>query len=115
MIHEELSPKVAASFTDTYVTQMLGYLNIQGWIWPCCLILRTRDWNGNASCAREKLANMTHLIFMLEPDPRYPRLPAVASAKAGNPRHGEQAMVCSRLRANRRLSRAEGAAQVKEG
>jgi GxxExxY protein len=30
MIHEELSPKVAASFTDTHVAQMLGYLNIRG-------------------------------------------------------------------------------------
>jgi hypothetical protein len=33
---------------------------------------RTRDWNGNAYCAREKLANTTRLIFMLEPYPCYP-------------------------------------------
>jgi len=28
--------------------------------------------DGNASCAREKLANSTHLIFMAEPYPCYP-------------------------------------------
>jgi hypothetical protein len=33
---------------------------------------RTRDWNGNAYCAREKLANTTQLIFMAEPYPCYP-------------------------------------------
>jgi hypothetical protein len=33
---------------------------------------RTRDWNGNAYCAREKLANTTHLISMPEPYPCYP-------------------------------------------
>jgi hypothetical protein len=30
------------------------------------------DWNGNAYCAREKLANTTRLIFMPEPHPCYP-------------------------------------------
>jgi len=67
-----VDPKVAACFTDTHVAQMLGCLNSQGWIWPCCLILRTPDWNGNAYCAREKLANTTRLIFMPEPYPCYP-------------------------------------------
>ena len=38
----------------------------------CCLILRTRDWNGNAYCAREKLANTRHPIFMPESYPCYP-------------------------------------------
>jgi hypothetical protein len=33
---------------------------------------RTRDWNGNVSCAREKLANTTHLVFMAEPYLCYP-------------------------------------------
>jgi hypothetical protein len=33
---------------------------------------RTRDWNGNASCAREKLASTRHLIFMPEPYPFNP-------------------------------------------
>jgi len=33
---------------------------------------RTPDWNGNAYCAREKLANTTRLIFMPEPHPCYP-------------------------------------------
>ena len=61
-----VDPKVAACSTDTHVAQMLGYLR-KGWIWPFCLILRTRDWNGNAYCARENLANTTSLIFMPEP------------------------------------------------
>src|SRR5712671_6438030 len=67
-----VDPKVVACFTDTHIAQMLGYLISRSWIWPCCLILRTRDWNGNASCAREKLAPTTHLIFMAEPYPCYP-------------------------------------------
>jgi len=33
---------------------------------------RTRDWNGNAYCARENLANTTRLIFMPEPYLCYP-------------------------------------------
>ena len=64
---------------------MLGYLNITALDLACCLILRTPDWNGNAYCAREKLANTTRLIFMPEPYPCYPCLPAVALAKASNP------------------------------
>ncbi len=82
-----VDPKVVACFTDTHIAQMLGYLNI------------TRDWNGNASCAREKLANTTHLIFMAEPYPCYPCNPWFV-------RDFEQ---------NRRLSRAKGTAQIEEG
>jgi hypothetical protein len=48
---------------------------------------KTRDWNGNAYCARENLANTTRLIFMPESYPCYPF----------NPRHGEQAVVLFRL------------------
>jgi hypothetical protein len=39
---------------------------------PRFLVLRMRDWNGNAYCAREKLSNPSHLIFMPEPYPCYP-------------------------------------------
>ena len=67
-----VDPKVAACFTDTHIAQMLGYLNITGLDLALLLILRTPDWNGNASCVREKLANTTHLIFMAEPYPCYP-------------------------------------------
>jgi len=66
---------------------MLGYLNITGLDLALLLNLRTHDWDGNAYCAREKLANSTHLIFMAEPYPCYPC----------NPRHGEQAVVLLRL------------------
>jgi GxxExxY protein len=67
-----VDPKVVACFTDTHVAQMLGYLNITGLDRPCCLILRTRAWNGNVYCAREKLANTTYLIFMPESYPCHP-------------------------------------------
>ena len=67
-----VDPKVAACFTDTHVAQMLGYLNITGLDLALPLNLRTPDWNGNAYCAREKLANTTRLIFMPEPYPCYP-------------------------------------------
>jgi hypothetical protein len=33
---------------------------------------RAPNWNGNAYCARENLANTTRLIFMPEPYPCYP-------------------------------------------
>jgi hypothetical protein len=34
--------------------------------------LRKRDWNGNAYCARERLANATRPIFIPEPYPFNP-------------------------------------------
>ena len=67
-----VDPKVVSCFTDTHVAQMLGYLNITGLDLALCLILRMRDWNGNAYCARENLKNTTRLIFMPEPYPCYP-------------------------------------------
>lgn len=67
-----VDPKVVACFTDTHVAQMLGYLNITGLDLALLLNFKNADWNGNAYCAREKLANTTRLIFMPEPYPCYP-------------------------------------------
>jgi hypothetical protein len=67
-----VDPKVAACFTDTHVAQMLGYLNITGLDLALLLNFKNADWNGNAYCAREKLANTTILIFMPGPYPCYP-------------------------------------------
>jgi TolB-like protein len=61
--------EIAKTVADVLQAKLTGsgYLNITGLIWPFCLILRTRDWSGNAYCARENLANTTRLIFMPEP------------------------------------------------
>jgi hypothetical protein len=64
--------KVVACFTDTHIAQMLGYLNITGLDLALLLNFKNARLDGNASCAREKLANTTRLIFMLEPYPCYP-------------------------------------------
>jgi len=61
-----VDPKVVACFTDTHVAQMLGYLNITELDLALLLNLRTLDWNRNGYCAREKLANTRHPIFMPE-------------------------------------------------
>jgi GxxExxY protein len=67
-----VDPKVTASFTDTHVAQMLGYLNITGLDLALLLNFKNTRWNGNAYRAREKLPNTTHLIFMPESYPCYP-------------------------------------------
>jgi GxxExxY protein len=65
-----VDPKVVACFTDTHVAQMLGYLNITGLDLALLLNFKNArlEWK-RASCAREKLANTTRLIFMPEPYP----------------------------------------------
>jgi len=70
-----VDPKVASSFTNTHVAQMLGYLNITGLDLALLLNFRNADRNGNAYCAREKRPNTTCLTFIPEPYPCDPSNP----------------------------------------
>ena len=62
MIHEQLSGKIIGAGMDVLNELRPGLddpaaAGLRTRNWAFCLILRTRDWIGNAYCARENLAN----------------------------------------------------------
>ena len=73
------------SFTDTHVAQMVGYLNITGLDLALLLNFKNARLEWKRVLRPREAGEHDTLIFMAEPYPCYPCLPAVALAKAGNP------------------------------